>query len=298
MKKNIIPIVFTFDNNYSLPAAVAIKSLVDTGNEDTWYEIYCLYHDLSDHNRRSLDKIAKINWIKVDKSLFNGFPISSEYPLDVYYRLIIHDILPQYDKILYSDVDVLFRCDLTDVLNVNLEGMYWAGVPLERNETPSQETISAQVGQPDDPKYMSGHTKFSENKNDLIFASGFMVINSKKMRADQMTKNFFQIINQFSGRLKMFDLDVLNLACQNGTIKSLPLEYCVFEDIAIVDDYKKSNLYPFLSRVFLDKEIERATQYPAILHYTGSNETRIWNREEKKQPMPYRTFFSAVVALI
>lgn len=299
MKKNIIPIVFTFDNNYALPAAVAIKSLIATSNRTTWYDIYVLYQNLSEQNRRVLDKVAKINWIKVDESLFSGAPVSAEYPVDVYYRLAIHDTLPQYDRIIYSDVDVLFQGDLTAVYNTNLEGSYWAGVPLEKNEMPSFETLSRQTGSPDDAKFMSGHTKFAENHNEFIFANGFMIINAKKMREDYMTEKFLETIKKFSGKkLKMFDLEVLNLACQNGTIKSLPFEYCVLEDIAIAKDYRKTNLYLFLSRVFSDKELTCAIRKPVILHYTGANTVRVWNREEKIQPSPYRFFFSMVAAFL
>ena len=297
-KNNTIPIVFTFDDNYALPAAVAIKSLVHTGNRDTWYEIYVLYRNLSDANRNALNKVADINWIKVDESLFAGVPVSAEYPVDVYYRLAIHDILPQYERILYSDVDVLFQGDLTAVYQMNLEGAYWAGVPLEKNEMPSLEAISAQVGNPDDFNFLSGHTKFVENRNVNIFANGFMVINAKKMREDNMTETFLKTIKKFSGRLKMFDLEVLNLACQNGTIKSLPFEYCVLEDIAIAKDYRKTNLYPFLSQVFSDKELVRAIRKPVILHYTGAEPVRVWNREEKIQPSPYRIFFGMVAFLL
>jgi len=296
--KNTIPIVFTFDDNYALPAAVAIKSLVHTGSCDTWYEIYVLYRNLSDANRNALNKVADIHWIKVDESLFSDVPVSAEYPVDVYYRLAIHDILPQYDRILYSDVDVLFQGDLTAVYNMNMEGAYWAGVPLEKNEMPSFEAISAQVGNPDDANFMSGHTKFAENGNANIFANGFMVINAKKMREDHMTEKFLETIKKFSGRLKMFDLEVLNLACQNGSIKSLPFEYCVLEDMAIAEDYKKTNLYPFLARVFSDKELTRAIRKPVILHYTGANTVRVWQREEKIQPSPYRIFFGMVAFLL
>lgn len=298
MKSSTIPIVFTFDDNYALPAAVAIKSLVHTGKRGTWYEVYCLYRSLSDQNRRALDKVAKINWVKVDESLFTDVPASAEYPVDVYYRLAIQDILPQYDKIIYSDVDVLFQQDLTVVYRTSVENYYWAGVPLEKNEVPSPEVFSAQVGDPDNPKYMSGHTKFVENRNKFIFGSGFMVINAKKMREDKMTEKFLQTIKQFAGRLKMFDLEVLNLACQDGTIKQLPFEYSVLEDIAIARDYKKTNLYPFLFRVFSDQELSRAIRRPAILHYTGANEVRVWRREEKKQPTSYHFFFGMVATLL
>lgn len=291
---NKIPIVFTFDDNYALPAAIAIKSLVYACKHDTWYEIYCLYNNLSEENRRRIEKIARIQWVKMNKSIFNNVFSTKEYPIDVYYRLIVHDILAQYNKIIYSDVDVLFHEDLSEVYNTDINDFYWAGVPLERNENPSFETISAQVGNPDDPNYMSGHTKFKENKNEFIFASGFMVINAEKMRRDKMTEKFLQTIKQFTGRLKMFDLEILNLACQNNTIKPLPFRYCVLEDIAIAKDYKKANTYPFLSRVFSDKELISGIINPVISHYTGANAIRVWNRNERTQPVPYKIFYDIV----
>lgn len=296
--KNTIPIVFTFDDNYAFPAAIAIKSLVHTGNRGTWYEIYVLYRNLSVENRRCLDQIAKINWIEVSDDLFAGVPVSSEYPVDVYYRLAIHDILPMYDRIIYSDVDVLFQGDLAEVYNTDLGGAYWAGVPLECNEIPSEATLAAQKGKPGDANYMTGHTKFAENHNELIFANGFMLINAKKMREDQMTEVFLKTIKQFSGRLKMFDLEVLNLACQDGTIKSLPFDYCVLEDISIAKDFRDTNLYPFLSRVFSDRELRHAVNNPVILHYTGAESVRVWNREEESQPPCYRFFFAMVATII
>jgi len=149
-----------------------------------------------------------------------------------------------------------------------LQNAYRAGVPLEKNELVTPDMLSKQIGNPEDPQFMSGHTKFPENLNEDIFASGFMAINAKKMREDHMTEQFLQTIKAFDGRLKMFDLDVLNLTCQNDTIKKLPFDYCVLEDIALSTDYKKCNLYPFLSRIFSDKELEHAIRDPKILHYT------------------------------
>ncbi|MFA5644329.1 MAG: glycosyltransferase family 8 protein [Patescibacteria group bacterium] len=293
-KKNIIPIVFTFDDNYIVPAGVAIKSLLHSGKRDTWYKIYCLYNNLSDENRKKLDKIAKINWLKIDNNIFANSPVTSEYPVDVYYRLMIHDILPQHEKIIYSDVDVLFHDDLSEIYNMDLDNAYWAGVPLEKNEKVDDKIISFQKGNPDDPKYLSGHTKFTENKNEFIFASGFMVINSKKMRQDNMTQKFLETIKTFKDRIKMFDLDVLNLACQKNSIKKLPFSFCVFEDILYAKNYRETNSYPFLEKVFSNKELVKGIINPVISHYTGSNFIRVWDRKEDFQPQPYRIFFDLI----
>ena len=109
MKQTIIPIVFTFNDNYVLPAVIAIKSLVEKCSPSTTYKIYCLYSNVSESNRALLDKAADIERVKADSAIFDNAPATSEYPVDVYYRLLLHDIFPQYDKIIYSDVDVLFQ---------------------------------------------------------------------------------------------------------------------------------------------------------------------------------------------
>lgn len=295
MVNKTIPIVFTFDDNYTLPAAVAMKSLVKNWYHNTQYEIYCLFQNLSDKNRSKLDKLVDVHRVKVDDDMFWNVPATEEYPIDVYYRLAIHDILTKYDRIIYSDVDVLFQKDLSESYEMCLENKYRAWVPLEKNETVDPLLLTQQLWNKNDQSYMSGHTKFEQNSNELIFASWYMVINAQKMRQDNMTKKFLETIKEFSGHLKMFDLEVLNLACQKDTIASLPLSYCLFEDLVWKKNYKDTTLYPFLSRVFSDTELQSAIQDPKILHYTWSNNTRVWNRPEYIQPTLYRNYYNQVM---
>jgi lipopolysaccharide biosynthesis glycosyltransferase len=155
MKNKSIPVVFAFDDAYTLPASIAIKSLIETKKQDTQYEIYCLFSNLSEQNRQVLSKIAPINWIKFDKNFFNDAPATSEYPISVYYRLALHDILTQHDTLIYSDVDVLFQGDLTEAYETDLNDAYRAGIPLEKNEMPTPELLAKQIGNPTDTCYMS-----------------------------------------------------------------------------------------------------------------------------------------------
>lgn len=277
-----IPMVFSFNDDYAVPACVAIKSLVDNASRWTEYEIYVIYSQVSEKNMTLISAIhpGHIHWIKMDTTTLEEVPTSGEYPLEVYYRLAIAEMFPQWDKIIYSDVDVLFAQDLSKLFKTDLTEYYWAGVPIERNE--EAHVVDG------DPNVLSGHTKFQENKNSCIFASGLMVINAKKMREDHMFQKFLKVGREFSGRLKMFDLDILNIACQ-GTIKALPLDYCVFECLTATNDIRNTPFYPFLSRIYTDRKIKRAIRKPYIIHYTGCESTRVWNRPQK--PANYARFF-------
>jgi len=301
MKKNSekeIPIVFTFDDNYVLPAWIAIKSLVRTKNKNTQYKIYCIYQNLCENSRKKLDKLANINWIKFSSATFDWVPYSWEYPITVYFRLILHEMLSQYDKIIYSDVDVLFQWDLSKIYGTNLDGKYWAGVPLEKNVVHSEEFLSKQKWRPTDPFYLSWHTKFEENTNKYIFASWFMLINAKKMREDKMTQKFIWLIKKYKDKLKMFDLEILNLACQNNTIKKIPFKYCVLEDVSNIKKYRESNTYLFLSQIYSKKELHNSVLYPKILHYTWANSVRIRDRLPQDQQKRYNKYYNMVKKFI
>lgn len=283
---NIVPIVFSFDDKYALPASIAIQSLIDTKNPQTKYDIFVLYKKLNKSIMHKIEKIYKINWIKVNKKIFKKAPKCKEYPEEVYYRLLIHELIPQYEKIIWSDVDVLFKRDLTDIYETQLDDFFWAGIAAERNNNKLLPCSKKLKGDKKVIK-MSGHTKYKENLNEFIFMSGFMLINAKKMRQMNMTIKFFDIIKKYYKKLVMFDLEILNLACNK--IKALPFEYCVLENIFDVDNAQEAPEYPFLSEIYTDDELLKAKKNPAIIHYTGKN-VRIWNRRYKSIPLNYRLY--------
>ena len=262
-----LPIVFAFDDNYRLPAWIAIKSLLDTA-EDVEYDIFVLYEALSLKTRAEFDKLAPINWIRVDENIFADAPQTEYWPKSVYYRLLISQLIPQYDKIVWSDVDVLFKKNLHKVYENDISEYYWAGIKAEKN-TP--ETVV--------------HTYFPENKNEFIYMSGFMLINAAKMRTEKMTAKFFEIIRTFNDRLKMFDLDVLNLACDK--IASVPFEYCVLENIYDADDISTASEYSWLESVYGHKALTAAKADPTIIHYAGKW-PKIWWRQYSEIPEYYK----------
>ena len=47
MPNKKIPIVFAFDDNYALPASIAIQSLIDAKNPDTDYDVFVLHGGLA-----------------------------------------------------------------------------------------------------------------------------------------------------------------------------------------------------------------------------------------------------------
>ena len=207
-----IPIAFVFDDNFKLPAWVALRSLLTAAGAETFYEIFILYSRLNPENIEIFKQLSgphgHVNFIKIDNSRFSQAPKSKSWPHEVYYRLIIPELLPQYDKVIYSDVDVVFKEDLSAVYDTDLTDFHIAAVPMEtRNETNGI------------------HQHFPEYKNDFVFISGFIIFNNKLINKENIVDKMFENMQLFEKRLKMFDLEILNLSCDK--IKPLDIKYII-----------------------------------------------------------------------
>ena len=264
-----IPIVFAFDENYRLPASVAISSLIENKDLYTDYEIFVLYNEdtLSSETRSVFDKLHPIKWVYLDKHMFDKYPCSSRYPPIVYYRLAIPELIPERDKIIFSDVDVFFRGDLSRVYDTDMSDYYWGGVIAEKN---SPSVICC--------KY------FSENKNPYIFWDGFMLINSQKMRQEKIVEKLFEIGRSRSD-FRHYDLDILNMGCNK--IKPLPLDYCYFQELFDADDVSLAPNYPWLSVFYSNEALTIPKKTSKIIHFPGS---KIWKLGREYIPEYYWNF--------
>ena len=262
-----VPIVFSFDDNFALPASIAIKSLVDCAAPGTEYEIHVLHDGLDRAVMEKMDAITEIRWTKVDPSLLDGIPETRQWPRNVCYRMLIPDLLPDCDKAVWSDVDVLFRGDVSALLDVDISDSDLAAVAAERNA-------------PD----MICHPYHPENSNGFMFWSGLLVFNCRRWRRDRLFASCVDVLRTYRDSLKFFDLETLNMVCRN--IVRLPLEYCVLESLTKSGPLDSAAEYPWLSRTYSAEELERARANPAIEHYTGIN-PKVWNRRREDIPDHY-----------
>ena len=252
-----IPVVFCFDKRIILGASVAIKSLLDCAKETTTYDIRIFHSDLDIKNQKNITKLTEgtrhsIAFHYINPDIFKGAPHNNHSWTElVYYRLLAPEIIKEYDKVIYADVDVMFTGDLSEVYNIDLTGYQMAAVPVEIN---NKDTMIC-------------HTYFPENKNDKIYISSFMVMNCKLMREEETVHKFFDVIKTVNKRLRFFDLDTMNIACDK--FYPLSLKYGIFQSLYYNDDYKKAHEYSFLKGIHTDKDIEEAIKNPIMIHYAG-----------------------------
>lgn len=248
----IVPIAFCFDDNVVIPAGVCMSSLLYHAKPDTFYDIYVLHDEKNQFpNSGYLDKLRnrfrnyRITYRNVGNAFQDAFEIRG-ITIAAYYRLLIPEIIPEYNKIMYHDVDVIFRDDLSDIFETDLTDCYFGGV-----STPYSDIAD----------YVK--TKIGVGIQEYI-ASGNLLINSKKIREDNLIPTFKEIAGS---EWKYQDMDVINIVCK-GKIKYLPPSFCITGTT--------SEILSDLNQPYYSKEQAKYALEYGILHYNGTKPWQSW----------------------
>lgn len=279
MKKNIVPIAFAFDNNLVIPACICISSLLMNARPDTFYDIFILHPENEALDIAELDKIpfwfanCRLNYRKVGNIFDHAFQTRGINTV-AYFRLLIPRLVPEYDVVLYSDVDVIFQDDLADLYRrTDLTGYYLAGVNslsyLNRNLERYYHALKVAP--------------------DKIIYSGNLIIHSKAILEDGIINHF---IRHATRRYVFQDMDIINIVCADK-IKYLPPSYCVTTYFTEFAAYHKD----VLLSIWSEDEIKQALE-KGIIHYNGQKPWKgycinfdIWWEYYRKSPFFDEKFY-------
>ncbi|MDR2600752.1 MAG: glycosyltransferase family 8 protein [Oscillospiraceae bacterium] len=242
MKIDKIPIVMSFDENYAMPACVAVYSALRSKEEDTQYKFYFFVRsNMPDEVTVKFDKLilqypnTEFEFVIVGDRLDNAV-INSYFSIETYFRLLIPELLPMLDKCLYLDVDVMLCTDLTSLWNIDIGNNLIAGVKEEKLDKKRFKTLEL----PTPDQYIS---------------AAVLIMNLKIIRDEKLTLRFLELVTK---GYKHVDQDVLNIVCYNR-ITFIPLKFNIPFDYVIVKN-KLEKAYP------LD-DVEDALRNPVVIHY-------------------------------
>lgn len=265
MKKQEIPLMFCFDNNYVIPAAVAFYSLLEHCNKDYYYKLYILHTDISEKNQKKLIENVKkfsdfselifVNMENKFEELWQTIATKGHFSKEVMYKILVASIFPIYDKIIVSDVDVVFLNDISEsyFLLDTSEDYYLGGIKMIGKMKWYLEQFEGQFTKEEIEK-LNG------------FCGGYIVFNLKKLREDHMEDKFVKCFETEGHRINQMEQDVLNLCCYPKT-KQLPLKYlaCSYMwDEYRTEEDKETDIH------YTKKEIDDAMNNTVQLHYATS----------------------------
>lgn len=211
---NRLPIVFSTDHNYVMPTCVTIHSLLTTAKPEVNYDINVIIDpNVSEEDKTILRKQVEsdnsgsvIHFLEIGDTFSEGFEIR-DISRACYNRLMIPWLLPQYEKVVYSDVDIIFTGDISDVYDFDLGSSLVAGVG---GATWTRGIIK---------KYMNKIGADAEN----YINSGFLLINADIQRKEDLRGRYLELSKR---KFIYQDQDIINLVCK-GRISKLSCNYNV-----------------------------------------------------------------------
>ena len=225
-----INVCISCDDNYAQYAGVVAASVLANAEKDSNICFYILDGGISEANKEKIlslksIKSCEINFVTIDEKLFEDYKqIKTHAYLSIaaYYRLKISTLLPDTDKIIYLDCDVVVNKDLRELFDTELKEYIVAGV----------KDINFRM----------------LRKNPSYVNSGMLLMDLKKIREQNIEKEFLEYTRANIDTIKLGDQEIINTVL-NGKIKLLPDRWNV----------QSSN--------FTNRSIY--TNNPWIIHYVG-----------------------------
>ena len=165
----------------------------------------------------------------------------------MYARLLLSSMLPDLDKVIYLDCDLVVNGDLKDLWDFDVNGVAVAMAP--------------------DHLYKDATTlERLKMTNGEYLNSGVIVMNLEYWRKHNVQNRVLTFIEENGKQLIYFDQDALNVTLQNERRK-LPIKY------DCTPYHLLRNLDNFPSEIH--EEIRKARIAPTIFHYMGP--TKPWS---------------------
>ena len=228
--------------------------LENIGNHKTFYDIYVMItNDFKESNKRILKTVQNnypehclVNFINMS----NMFMEQNNFQVSKYYRLALHDKLPQIDKIIYLDGDTLIFEDLNELIKLDMKGHYILGF-LDN---------------------LFWALEIYKIKNAIVLNSGVLLIDLKALRNFNATCKFKQFMMKYKNVVDQEDQTIINVVLQKYIYK-LPPKYGMwgFENINLALEHNRVQR-PHLK--YKMKRYKNAFEHPAIIHFTGSKPFR------------------------
>lgn len=244
----VIPIFFATEDEYCYCTLVAIKSILEHSASDSFFQFHILVpEDFSEELVKKFEKnisIATNAQVAVTRlDAFRGAWLRlARIKLPTYYRLLIAELFPQYDKVIYLDGDIVVLGDLTELFATVLGENFVGGVPAPAYILKSnREEYARMLGIPHMDKYIN---------------AGVLLLNTKKIREQNLSGTMVELSAQkFSSQ----DQDILNKVLFEG-IHHLPFRFNVMTKYASWPEERFQGLFSV-------EEMREAWASPLIIHY-------------------------------
>ncbi|MFD0897774.1 glycosyltransferase family 8 protein [Loigolactobacillus binensis] len=242
-----IAIVSTTNSNFVTPLIALYRSIL-LNNPTSKFTFYIFADHLIAEDQFRLKRLTvdhancqQINFLSVDEALFQKAVTDERIVKSAYYRIYTADLLPELNRVLYLDCDLICTGNIEPLWQTDLNGKVIAAVE-DAGYVPRLAEMQIKAQQP------------------FYFNSGVMLIDLKRWREEKITAQVMNFINQHPEKLKYHDQDALNAILADKWYYLHP-KYNMQSRLI-----RREQEHPLPPAEILAEE---ARQNPILIHYSG-----------------------------
>lgn len=211
MSLPVIPVFFAVDDNYAPFLGVALESITQNASRDYIYNVHILTEGLNQTNISRLQAYSDKNFnILISdvaegmRSMNHRIHVRDYYTKATYYRFLIADMFPEYDKGLYLDCDIVVNGDISRLYNCPLADNFAA---VMREEVMTAYDV-----------YGTYVEKVLGINREDYFNAGVMVMNLRLLRQVDIQARLMEIMSEYTFTTTQ-DQDYLNVLFYGNVLR-------------------------------------------------------------------------------
>ncbi len=211
--------------------------------------------DLTDRDRAKLTELVeggggRISFLRVDAIRVEGLRTRSFLPASHWYRIFLPELLPDLERLIYLDADLIARRPLSELWSTDLDDNHVAAVT---NVFQRHEMIrAADLGLPG---------------LDAYFNSGVMLMDLERLRQDDLASAVLTYARANHDRLAWPEQDALNVVIGSSRVPLHPRWNCMNSVLN----------FPWSVDTFGRATVAEAERDPAIRHFEGPGANKPWH---------------------
>lgn len=200
-----VPVAFSVNEPYAKYCGVTIQSIIENSSPANHYYVFIMYTKLSDitknklmgmeRNNLSIELICVEN--KIDKSILF---VDGHVTEETYFRILIPELLSDWEKVIYLDVDLLCLRDIASLMHLEMSGKLIAAAITIGNENRKEYVRD----------YLGGVIPY-----ETYFNAGVMIFHNDEINRrfqGKFKEKCYEYLRE-KKVLKGHDQDLLNVIC-------------------------------------------------------------------------------------
>jgi lipopolysaccharide biosynthesis glycosyltransferase len=237
---------------------ITLHSILRNANSGTCYDFHLLVpSDFSQKYRHAIGDLCKrhpcrVTFVDMGERMKNAK--AKKWPTPIFYRLLAADVLPDREKCICLDVDIIVRHDLGKLYGIDLGDCYVGGARDVAFEILDKNYALA----------------IAPKKSDGWINAGVLLMNLDAIRRDGMTEKWVAMSEHgMDGKqpFRLPDQDIINISC-SGKIKFIDPKFNMLASTFPICTASADNRRCYEEAIG-SKPLSIAMENPYIIHFAG-----------------------------